>query len=292
MSTPPDIRLRLDCPDHAKFDDLAALCGTTHEPFRCWVRLLCSLAQHDKNRVDGILRGLDEAAIERRAKWKGNVGVFVAALVTVKLLDRVGNDFEVHDWLVHQEFVAEYNAFCALQREKSSKAAKMRRAAAGDKSTAQPAGASNGAPNGIPAGTPPTVSTVPSLPSISSDTAVAPPTCTLSPFAAPPRTNGGNGGSSRNSLNGNDEDGWRRFTRVLAVHGFSADEIQTLTRMARTAHPNASEEKLVLLLAVLIDAKRPGKVQDIPRFFNTCLTKLEFEPSDESHRLAKNSFFA
>lgn len=59
-------------------------------------------------RTDGDLTGLSDEDIADAAGWEGDASVFVMALVDCRLLDGVEGHRAVHDWPLHQPFVAAF----------------------------------------------------------------------------------------------------------------------------------------------------------------------------------------
>lgn len=58
-----------------------------------------------KNRLEGILHDMDEIDIEIAAKWKGEEGKFVEAVLAVRFLDKSGSVYAIHNWSQHQPWV-------------------------------------------------------------------------------------------------------------------------------------------------------------------------------------------
>ena len=107
-----DIRLSLEFFDHPKIGKLEKRLGL--EGVLCLLKLWAWAA---KNRPSGKLEGLDIEDVEFVARWKGDEGEFVAALLAMRLLDEVSCGFAIHDWEDHQ-------AYASKSDERSSKAKK------------------------------------------------------------------------------------------------------------------------------------------------------------------------
>lgn len=71
----------------------------------CWA-LVCLILWVADNRPDGDLSGLAAEDIEIAASWTGDSGAFVACLLEVGFLDGEGLSYKVHDWAVHNPYVA------------------------------------------------------------------------------------------------------------------------------------------------------------------------------------------
>ncbi len=109
-----DIRIRIDFTDHDKTDDLCAKVGDS--AIRCLLRLWSWAAQ---TRPKGILDGKTSDDIERKAKWTGERGAFVTALIQTGFLDVLpGEVLALHDWEEHQGWVVGFP-----ERQKQAKKA-------------------------------------------------------------------------------------------------------------------------------------------------------------------------
>lgn len=96
-----DIRLSLEFFDHPKIGKLEKRLGL--EGVLCLLKLWAWAA---KNRPSGKLEGLDIEDVEFVARWKGDEGEFVAALLAMRLLDEVSGGFAIHDWEDHQAYAS------------------------------------------------------------------------------------------------------------------------------------------------------------------------------------------
>ena len=126
-----DIRLSLEFFDHPKIGKLEKRLGL--EGVLCLLKLWAWAA---KNRPSGKLEGLDIEDVEFVARWKGDEGEFVAALLAMRLLDEVSGGFAIHDWEDHQ-------AYASKSDERSSKARKAAEARWSKARVAHRDGASN-----------------------------------------------------------------------------------------------------------------------------------------------------
>lgn len=136
MATVTDFRVACSAPDHRKFEQLEKLCKLparwhSRTPRNCWQRLIGWTVQHEVNRVDGLLRGLDGDAIEQIAGWyrRGKRrGQFFSALFECKLLDATADGFQIHDYAHYQGW--------AINAPRRSYDERLRRKAAADAHTA------------------------------------------------------------------------------------------------------------------------------------------------------------
>lgn len=71
----------------------------------CWA-WVCLVLWVASDRSDGDLAGLDDEDIELSADWRGEPGAFVAALVTLRMLDGDELGRAVHDWAEHNPWAA------------------------------------------------------------------------------------------------------------------------------------------------------------------------------------------
>lgn len=62
------------------------------------------------NHPDGVLVGMDIEDIEIAAKWCGEDGAFVAALLQIRLLDESDGTYTVHDWADHNPWACGFKA--------------------------------------------------------------------------------------------------------------------------------------------------------------------------------------
>jgi len=125
-----DYRIQTSWFGHRKRRRLRQLVGDAGEVclFRLW-----SCAAMIKSET-GHLGDLTRDDIEAEVEWSGELGAFVDALLSAKLLDEIGGEYWVHDWDVH-------NPWCAGSEDRSLAAkaaanirwAKVRAAAAKEK---------------------------------------------------------------------------------------------------------------------------------------------------------------
>lgn len=73
-----------------------------------------------QNRPSGILSGMDGEDIEIAARWKGDPTKFSAATTALKLLDKVGETYQIHDWREHNTWQSD-----AENRSNASRLARM-----------------------------------------------------------------------------------------------------------------------------------------------------------------------
>lgn len=110
-----DIRLSVGFFDHPKIIKLERQLGL--EGLTALLRLWLWAAQ---NRPSGILSGMDGEDIEIAARWKGEVGAFNGVVTRLKLLDTVGDMFQIHDWQEHNTWQSE-----AENRSNASRLSRM-----------------------------------------------------------------------------------------------------------------------------------------------------------------------
>lgn len=96
-----DVRIGTDYPHHPKIRKLRNVLGdggvVSHIYLLCFTARICP---------SGELKDMDMEDIAIAAQWKGNVGEFVNTLVKLKLLDKRGNHFVIHNWLRWNLFAA------------------------------------------------------------------------------------------------------------------------------------------------------------------------------------------
>ena len=73
-----------------------------------------------QNRPSGVLSGMDEEDIEIAARWNGEVRAFNGVVRRLKLLDAVGDMFQIHDWQEHNTWQSE-----AENRSNASRLSRM-----------------------------------------------------------------------------------------------------------------------------------------------------------------------
>jgi len=94
----PSINIDLNYLDHPKVQKLVGLLGEGSElyPIRLWI--YCG-KYHMK---DGRLNGYSEAEIESIAKWRGEHGKMLQALLNVGFVKSDKNGYFIHDWNEHE----------------------------------------------------------------------------------------------------------------------------------------------------------------------------------------------
>jgi hypothetical protein len=112
-----DIRLSIAACTHFKLERLRLLLGGQ----ACWA-LVCLWAYAGDQRWDGDLSGMTDEDIEGAARWIGEPGELVKALVRLRLLDGAAGHRRVHDWAEHQPYAAQRGQ----RAEASRKAAQAR----------------------------------------------------------------------------------------------------------------------------------------------------------------------
>ena len=75
-----------------------------------------------EQRPDGVLSGMDDDDIAIAAEYPGDSGLLVAALADLRLLERDGNDWKIHDWTENNPWAAGHEA----RRAKAKKAIQAR----------------------------------------------------------------------------------------------------------------------------------------------------------------------
>ena len=110
-----DIRLSVGFFDHPKIIKLERQLGL--EGVTALLRLWLWAAQ---NRPSGILSGMDEEDIAIAARWKRDPTEFNGVVRRLKLLDAVGDMFQIHDWQEHNTWQSE-----AENRSNASRLSRM-----------------------------------------------------------------------------------------------------------------------------------------------------------------------
>jgi hypothetical protein len=95
-----DFRLNVGCVDHLK---IMRLCGQFGDAAFLWLVRLWTYAA--ENRAHGRLTNMDEADIATVCKTDTDAKAWVEALVRFRLLDRVDEEFQIHDWADHQPWI-------------------------------------------------------------------------------------------------------------------------------------------------------------------------------------------
>lgn len=96
-----DLRVNVGLPRTPKLRKLIRQLG----PGAAW-SLICLWAYAAEHRTDGDLAGMADDDIELAADWTGEPGEFVGALVALRWLDGEAGARQLHDWAVHQPWVA------------------------------------------------------------------------------------------------------------------------------------------------------------------------------------------
>lgn len=97
-----DIRLSETFPTHPKTFGLEQMLGA--KAILCLQTLWLWAAS---NRADGVLRGLNAKTLEFAAKWPGEQGAFVKALVELRWLDvHEDGTYELHEWKQHNPWAS------------------------------------------------------------------------------------------------------------------------------------------------------------------------------------------
>lgn len=112
-----DIRLSIGVRDHRKTGRLVSALGEAG----AW-SLVCLWTFAGDQHWDGDLTGLSDEDIEYEARWRGEPGAFVKALVRLRLLDGGEGHRHIHDWAEHQPFASQRGQ----RAEAARKAAKAR----------------------------------------------------------------------------------------------------------------------------------------------------------------------
>ena len=110
-----DIRLSVGFFDHPKIIKLERQLG--HEGVIALMRLWLWTAQ---NRSSGLLSGMDDEDIAIAAHWNGDATAFKNVITRLKLLDRVGDVYQIHDWQEHNTWQSE-----AENRSNASRLSRM-----------------------------------------------------------------------------------------------------------------------------------------------------------------------
>ena len=107
-----DMRTSTGVTKHRKIRRLIKALG--HEAFTCLVTLWGYVAEERK---DGRLTGMSVQDIEDEAGWEGETGTFVTTLAALKLLDRQGPLYMMHNWSTRQPYVATHVERSAQAKE-------------------------------------------------------------------------------------------------------------------------------------------------------------------------------
>lgn len=128
-----DIRLQAGLLTNPKWIRLGHRLGETGQ--LALIRLWLWTAEH---RPDGVLRGLDAGDIELFSGWAGDAGALVSALLDLTLVEASpggpgGRTFAVHEWSVHNAYVASKRARSEVARQNAVKRWAGRRGSRGRK---------------------------------------------------------------------------------------------------------------------------------------------------------------
>jgi hypothetical protein len=110
-----DIRLSVGFFDHPKIIKLERQLG--HEGVIALMRLWLWAAQ---NRPSGLLSGMDDEDIAIAARWNGDATAFKDFITCLKLLDTVGDVYQIHDWQEHNTWQSD-----AENRSNASRLSRM-----------------------------------------------------------------------------------------------------------------------------------------------------------------------
>ena len=110
-----DIRLSIGFFDHPKIIKLERQLGL--EGVVALMRLWLWAAQ---NRPSGTLSGMDDEDIAIAARWNGEATAFKDVVTRLKLLDKVGDTYHIHDWQEHNTWQSD-----AENRSNASRLARM-----------------------------------------------------------------------------------------------------------------------------------------------------------------------
>ena len=112
-----DIRLSTTCFAHAKIVKLERRIGS--DGVLSLLKLWIYTAQH---REKGILYDMTDEDIAIAAGWSGDEKLFISELLSLRLIDRVDDHYEIHNWRKHNS----YAAFSEVRSEAGRKGAASR----------------------------------------------------------------------------------------------------------------------------------------------------------------------
>lgn len=131
------VMVQPNLPDHPKVHELAAELDISEVTalghiVHLWCKTM-ALAE------SGVLGGWSAATISRHAGWTGDREIFVSAMLKVRLIDREGDEYAIHDWKDQQGDIVAKRADWAEKKREQWKKFKEKRAAAdnGDRSTVE-----------------------------------------------------------------------------------------------------------------------------------------------------------
>lgn len=96
-----DARFSVGFPTHPKTKKLRTRLGEAG----CW-GLACLILWAAQNRSDGDLSGMDAEDIELAADWRGESGLLVKTLQSLRFLDGEEGSFGLHDWTEHNPWAS------------------------------------------------------------------------------------------------------------------------------------------------------------------------------------------
>jgi hypothetical protein len=112
-----DIRLDVDFLNHLKVKKLIRELGDSGVLY-----LLRIWGYAGKHRSKGVLHGMNEEDIADVAQWNGNPIDFVELLIKHRWLGRIGENYVIHEWDIHQPY-----AFHSEERSESARKSVNRR---------------------------------------------------------------------------------------------------------------------------------------------------------------------
>lgn len=100
----PSLNVELNYFGHPKTKALRRLLGKCAEilPLKVWVYTALYFPK------DGRLTGISPAELEAECQWWGKTGAMVRAMVEVNFLEMDGKTMVIHDWLVHESHILNY----------------------------------------------------------------------------------------------------------------------------------------------------------------------------------------
>jgi hypothetical protein len=107
-----DIRIATNYPDHPKIRKLKKLLGAegviSHIFLLCFAGRICP---------SGKLEDMDSEDIASVAQWRGQPEQFVDTLMELRLLDKVGDTYSIHNWQKHNYFAMQAEARSRVARQ-------------------------------------------------------------------------------------------------------------------------------------------------------------------------------
>lgn len=120
MST--KINIDTDFYDNPKIRQLRIYCGD-ESPF--WlIRLWCYAAKYYPK--DGVFLNMERSSIETISGFTGTPGNFIGALERLKLIEKVGEVFKIHDWKEHAGFLWTYKVNGRAAGKKSGESRRLK----------------------------------------------------------------------------------------------------------------------------------------------------------------------